>query len=125
MGFFDLFQKRPGAAGEAAACRYLKKRGFVLLEKNWRRKSGEIDLIMKDGECLVVVEVKSRAKNPHLPPEVNVGVKKQKKLIALARRYLSEQKLEDAALRFDVVSVTGAGQRTPEIVHFEDAFRVK
>ena len=63
FSFLKFFRKKPsmGEAGERLAERFLKKKGYRLVERNWRRKAGEVDLLMQDGEVLVVVEVKSRA----------------------------------------------------------------
>lgn len=80
--------------------------GFELLEKNYRRKTGEIDLIMRDGAYLVFAEVKYRKKSRTGFPEEAVTYGKQQKIIRTAQWYLAEHKLaEDTPCRFDVISI--------------------
>lgn len=79
-----------------------------LLARNYRTRRGEIDLIMADGETIVFIEVRSRARTGFLHPAGSVGARKRERLLLAAQHYLQRQRLLDsAACRFDVVSVTG------------------
>lgn len=109
-----------GKLGEEIASKSLKKAGFVILETNWRFKSLEIDIIAKDGDFIVVVEVKTRKSDVFGAPEVFVDRKKQRFLIKAINEYVTQRKLENE-IRFDIVSVVyGNGQGTVE--HIKDAF---
>jgi putative endonuclease len=112
-----------GPWGEKQAERYLKKRGFRLLERNFRCQSGEIDLIMLDQEqTLVFVEVKTRADEAFSAVESVITQAKKTRMIRAARYFLSTQRIQDRPLRFDVVCVIrGQGPR-PEIRYYDTAF---
>lgn len=108
-----------GAYGEARALAYLRQKGYALLARNCRYGHKEIDLIMQDGDCIVFVEVKTRRSDRFGAAREAVDARKQQNLIAAARMYLQQGKL-DVSARFDVVEVdTGAGR----ITHLVDAFQ--
>ena len=108
-----------GGCFEQAACVYLQQKGYRLRTANFRIRSGEIDLIMEDGETLVFVEVKYRSAGTYGYGEEHVDRRKQKTIINVAKVYLLREGLYDkCACRFDVVSIDGAGQFT----HYENAF---
>jgi putative endonuclease len=109
-----------GASGEAIAARYLQNHGYRLLERNWRCGAGEIDIIGWRDQTCVFVEVKSSYKLGVFAPEARVRQRKQAKLRKLARIYLKRQK-QDAACRFDVISVWWENDE-PQLKHFENAF---
>jgi putative endonuclease len=110
-----------GRCGEDMAWEYLRKRGYKILERNYRCRYGEIDLIAKDGETIVFVEVKSRRSAAFGEPEASVGLAKQKKISTVALCYLEEKYLHDQPARFDVVSIlTVAGEQ--KILLIRDAF---
>lgn len=94
-----------GKAGEALACNYLKKCGYHILARNYRTKMGEIDIVARDGACLVFVEVKTRQSYAYGLPEESVNNKKMHKLTRLAQLYIRNKRLYDAEARFDIVSV--------------------
>jgi len=91
--------------GEFIACRYLKKIGYVILEKNYRSRYGEIDIIAEDRESLCFVEVKSRKNTHYALPEEYVDKRKQKRLLKTSMIYLSDRGKSDIDRRFDVVLV--------------------
>jgi putative endonuclease len=93
-----------GAAGEAQALTYLKQKGLFLVERNFRSKNGEIDLIMRDGETLVFVEVRARADGRHGGAAASVTHVKQKRLIRTAQRYLQGLNTLPPC-RFDVIAI--------------------
>ncbi len=109
-----------GIQGEEYASQYLQMQGYEFLGANVRCGRSEIDLIFKDGNILVFVEVKTRKDSVLVEPEDSVGIKKQNMMIRGAELYLEEMALENE-IRFDIVSVilTPGGYR---IKHFKDAF---
>ena len=117
-------RRRQGAAGEAEAARFLEQAGYQILERNYRTRAGEIDLIARKGNLLVFVEVKMRSSEAFGRPEEAIDSRKQKKIIEIAQVYLAEHPCAAQDIRFDVIALTsrGAGRH---IEHFEDAFRVE
>ncbi len=112
-----------GDMGERAAERYLKNKGYSVVERNYRCRSGEIDIIARDGKYIVFAEVKTRSINSVDRPGAWVDRKKQKKVITAAYVYLEENDTE-LQPRFDVVeivydNVTGM---IISVEHIEDAF---
>jgi putative endonuclease len=99
-------RQREGQAGEDAALAYLSARGLTLAERNFRCKSGEIDLIMRDGESLVFVEVRCRAGTAFGGAAASVGVAKQARLVAAAQQFLQRFR-HPPPCRFDVVAIDG------------------
>ncbi len=113
-----------GIAAESEACRYLETRGLVLLERNFRCRGGEIDLIMRDGRCVALVEVRLRSDPRFGGAAGSVDWRKQQRLIVAARYLLLVRPpLRSLPLRFDVVSLepASAGYRIDWI---KDAFRL-
>ena len=95
-----------GKTGEAAAARFLERRGLVILARNLRSRLGEIDLVARDGPTLVFVEVKARRGMPGDPPEAAVDARKRARLSRLALGYLAARRLGERSCRFDVVGVS-------------------
>lgn len=95
-----------GQDGEDQALVYLKKQGLMLVERNFRCKAGEIDLIMQHGETLVFVEVRKRADTRHGGAAASITPAKQRKLIRAAQFYLLRYRMPPAC-RFDVVAIDG------------------
>jgi putative endonuclease len=116
-----LSNRRSGAWGEELALRYLTKRGYELVERNYRTRYGELDLILRHEDTLVFVEVKLRRGLGFGDPLEAVTPRKQAAIRALAERYLSDRKPDFEAIRFDVVGIL-VGDGTRRIVHVEDAF---
>ncbi len=110
-------KRKNGAQGEAEARAYLEKKGAKILEMNWRRPTGEIDIIARLGGTLLFVEVKRRATLRFGRPAEAVDRAKQAHILRTAALYLQEHRLEDAPLRFDVIEVLPDGIR-----HIEAAF---
>jgi len=101
----DTRKINTGKEGEKIAVEFLKKNGYGIIAVNYRCPIGEIDIVARDKNELVFVEVKARKSNAMGYPEQAVGVKKQKKISQLALWYLQEKKLNDARARFDVVAI--------------------
>lgn len=113
-----------GRRGEALAARELRRRGYVILERRWRCRLGEIDLVARDGEVLVVVEVKARSRSDYGPPIDAVDRAKRRKLEQLARAYLQAKKLSNVSVRFDLVGVTFSEDEKPRVDVYPDALRL-
>ncbi|WP_207433412.1 YraN family protein [Sabulibacter ruber] len=109
-----------GQLGEQAAEAYLAQNGYLVLEKNYRYKRAEVDLIVTKDKVLVLVEVKTRSTNAFGFPEEAVSTRKEA-MLQLAADYYIEQRQWQHDVRFDVISILWrSGQ--PEIMHIEDAF---
>ena len=110
-----------GRDAELRAGEFLEGHGLVVLARNFRCRQGEIDLVLRDGDTVVVAEIRYRADNAFGTPAETVDGRKQMKLIACALRFLqTHPALARAPLRFDVVAVAGGGSR---IEWIRDAFR--
>jgi putative endonuclease len=96
---------RTGKRGEDIAVAYLKKKGYEVLERNYRCLFGEVDIIAKDGDSIVFVEVKSRRSERFGEPQMAVGLEKQRKMSRISLKYLEEKRLYPCNARFDVVAV--------------------
>ena len=106
-----------GKKCEKLVCDYLKKKKYKILEMNYANAIGEIDIIAKDKNTIVFVEVKFRQSAAYGYPMEAVDVRKQNKIRRVAAIYLKKNSLFDEAIRFDVLSVLGE-----EITHIENAF---
>jgi putative endonuclease len=107
-----------GRYGEELAARHLLEDGFVVLERNWRCDAGEIDILARDGDVLVVCEVKTRSSLRHGSPFEAVTERKLHRLERLGIRWMRERRVRPASMRVDVVSVlrTPAGRSVIEHV---------
>ena len=100
-----LNNRAKGRDGEALAEEYLTVRGYDILEKNYRNRFGEIDIIALDGKTLVFIEVKTRNTNSHGIPADSVDARKQGRLGRVALSYISDKKIVNRPCRFDVLSI--------------------
>lgn len=113
------FLGHPGRRGEEAAADFLVAKGYELVQRSYRGGGGEIDLVLRDGECLVFVEVKTvEGGAGDERPEERVDRAKRRRLTAAARAYMAAR---DGEARFDVVAVELAGEQ-PRLHHIENAF---
>lgn len=110
-----------GKSGELLAAAYLEQKQYQILEFNWRFSRAEVDLIAKDGEILVFVEVKTRSYDYYGPAEAFVTAHKETMMIDAAHVYMEKIK-HDWAIRFDVIGVLLHADGKHEISHIEDAF---
>ncbi len=115
----NFYKKLLGKLGEGKAEKYLKKKGYKILERNYKNKIGEVDLIAQDGEYLVFIEVKTRSSEKYGMPSEAVNREKQRKYGLLAKSYLSFNDKLDSPVRFDVIEI-----ENNEINHILDAFWV-
>lgn len=110
-----------GRRGEDVAVEFLSGKGYRVIERNYRCRQGEIDIIAKDGTALVFIEVKTRSSDRFGPPASAVDTAKQGRMAHAALKYMTDKGLSDAEARFDVVSVvvSGTGHKAEVI---RDAF---
>ncbi len=113
-----------GQKGEDIAVGFLERAGYKVLDRNFRCRNGEIDIIALDGKSIVFVEVKTRNKENFGPPKLAVNWRKQKQLIKVALTYLKQKRLMDRPARFDVVGIIIRGDKEEEIELVKDAFGV-
>ncbi len=112
-----------GDEGERLAARYLRRQGYKILARRYRTSLGELDLIARDGDCIVFVEVKTRRDIQAGEPHEAVDARKQAQLTRLALAFLKRYRLLEHRARFDVVSIVWEGNsREPKIVHYRNAF---
>lgn len=115
--------KSLGARGEAAAARFLKRRGYIIVGRSERDRIGEIDLVAVDGQTVVFVEVKTRRHHESGHPAEAVDDDKQHRITRTALSYLRRHDLLENAARFDVVAVTWPdGEKKPAFQHYKNAF---
>lgn len=112
--------REKGEAGERLALKYLKDKGYNILDVNYTCKLGEIDIIAETWGILVFIEVKLRTGLAHGYPREAVGFKKQKKIRLCAQSYIAFKKLYSMDCRFDVIEIIIKGKT--EITHIENAF---
>ncbi len=115
-------KRRKGGFGEQMALEMLLKTGMKLLEKNFRCRLGEVDLILRDKETLVFVEVKLRKNTSHGIAAQAVNFAKQKKIIRVAQYYLQRSGLKNPFVRFDVVGVEKMPSGEWNCIHYRHAF---
>jgi putative endonuclease len=113
-------RRKLGNEGEDLAARFLKGVGYKILERQFRTKFGEIDLVAKDGREIVFVEVKTRQTLEFGHPEEAVHPVKLAHMSASGEGYLSEKRIESAAHRYDVVAITWPEGQDPEILHLKN-----
>jgi putative endonuclease len=109
-----------GNIGEDLAEKHLRSLGYEILERNWHFGKNEIDIIAKDGNTIVIVEVKTRKSSYFGEPEVFVTRSKQRSLIIAANGYMLKKNI-DLEARFDIISVTYSGN-SYNIKQIKDAF---
>jgi len=111
-----------GRTGEDAAVQYLLQRGYCILERNYRCRFGEIDLVARDGDTLTFIEVKTRRSRTFGPAAAAVTHTKQRHLIKASQMYMVQHGKRDDLCRFDVVTIDMDGQES-RIELIKDAFQ--
>jgi putative endonuclease len=112
---------RPGRSGEDLACAHLESRGYAVLARNYRSRSGELDVVARTAGTTVFVEVKERRSASHGRGFESVTGPKRQRIVRAARQYAAAHGLLESPLRFDVISIDWQDGR-PEIRHDEGAF---
>ena len=113
--------KSLGSKGEELAVRFLKHNGYRILERNFRCRVGEIDVVACEGDTICFVEVKSRHSEDYGGPESGLTKRQERRIVNAALFYLSRRRAETADCRFDVVSIVMA-EPEPQIELFQGAF---
>jgi putative endonuclease len=115
---------RRGALGEKAAKQHLQQRGLKFLTANFRSERGEIDLIFRDVDCLVFVEVKTRSSEEWTRPAAAVNARKKRLLSQTALDYLRRLKNPQVKIRFDIVEVLLKDGAVNEVRHLPNTFPI-
>lgn len=113
----NFYKKFLGRVGEEKAAEFLRAKGYEIVKTNYRSHFGEVDIIAKDGDTIVFVEVKTRSGDGYGAPSEAVDYKKREKYFRIATDYLMREGQSDANCRFDVVEIEKG-----EINHIFDAF---
>jgi putative endonuclease len=111
-----------GWRGEQLACDELERRGYAVIERRYRTRAGELDIVARDGDYFVFVEVKARSDRSFGDPEEAVTSQKQQKMVAMATDFLARNGLDEVPCRFDVVAINTEFD-PPRVVVLQDAFR--
>lgn len=112
-----------GQRGERHAAKYLKQKGYKVVTANYRCKYGEIDIIAKDADILIFIEVKTRTNTNFGGPAAAVDYRKQQQISKVAHHYLvTYHHNDDVDVRFDVICILSPKDRTTKIEHIIDAF---
>lgn len=110
-----------GNRGENAAVSFLKRHGLAILDRNYTFHHGEIDIVAKDGNEIVFIEVKTRRTTGFGAPEESVTPLKQSMIRRTAEGYVAEKNLENVSCRFDVIAIQ-IGEGMAHVTHFRNAF---
>ena len=118
-------RRAQGDAAEERACRHLDRSGFTIVERNFRTRGGEIDIVARKGDLLVFVEVRSRGDAGFGTPEASVTPAKRRRIVSAARGYLSTVPPSTwREARFDVIAIEGSGDAAV-LRHYPAAFDAK
>lgn len=114
-------QQKIGKLGEDTATAYLESLGYEILERNWRFRRAEIDIICKEKNILIFVEVKAKSYTFYGAPEESISAYKEGLIVDAASQYMVE-KNHEWEIRFDIISIVFDKNLVPKIAHFKDAF---
>ena len=112
-------RKKLGNRGEKIAAKFLRKQGYQIIEKNYRSRLGEIDIVAKEDESIVFVEVKTRCSTDFGLPEEALSYDKRRRLSKLALGYLAHRRIKDTNCRFDVVSILMDNKKVSKVKHIK------
>ena len=115
-------RQRLGSAGEELACAELERLGYAVIERNYRTRSGEIDIVAADADTIVFVEVKTKTDGSFGDPVEEVTPQKQRQILSMGEWYSTCCLQPDTPCRFDVVGVDLSAM-PPKITIYQDAFR--
>jgi putative endonuclease len=110
-----------GIAGEDLACAELRRRGYAILDRRYRTRFGEIDIIARDGPAIVFVEVKARVSGDFGGGAAAITAWKQRRIAEMARDYLARRNLHECPCRFDVVAID-FDEAQPRVTVYPNAF---
>jgi len=111
--------QRIGKWGEEAAAEFLVQRGYVIIAQNFRTPYGEIDIVARQGDITIFLEVKTRTSNTMGLPEASITPRKRQHMISAAEYYAAEGEIDH--WQIDVVSIEGTPGKEPKITYFENA----
>ena len=118
-------RKEVGAKGEKLAAKFLKRKGYRIIHRNYKCKLGEIDIVAEQDRTIVFVEVKTRRTQEFGPPQYAITAAKKGQISRVAMFYIRDRKLVDQSCRFDVIGITFPPEsRRPRIEHIENAFQL-
>ena len=117
-----IARQRLGLHGEQLACEELERLGYRIVERRYRTRAGELDIVAKHGDYLVFVEVKARSDRSFGDPEEAVTMQKQQRIVSMASDYLARNNLQNVPCRFDVVTINTETD-PPVVAVIDDAFR--
>lgn len=109
-----------GQTGEDLAVCYLENQGYTIVERNYRNRIGEIDIIARDGECLVFIEVKTRSNRRFGSPFDAVDFRKQQQISRVALAFMTQHRFGEVPVRFDVIGVHL--EESPRVELIKNAF---
>jgi putative endonuclease len=112
-----MSEQRLGPLGEQVAASYLERAGYVVLDRNWRDRTCEIDIVARDGDTLVFVEVKTRRSKRHGSPAEAVTGRKLEQMRRGAVAWLARHRVSCGGIRLDVVSVVVPASGVPDVSH--------
>ena len=115
-------RQRLGMEGETLATELLEKLGYTIIQRRYRTRFGEIDIVSEDGGTVVFVEVKTKTDCSFSDPVESVTKQKQRRLVSMAEQYASYHRLDNTPCRFDVITVD-TSVAPVRITHYKDAFR--
>jgi putative endonuclease len=117
------YRQRVGEAAENIAVGFLGSQGLEILKRNFRRRFGELDIIARRGDVLIVAEVRTRASNRYGGAAASVDIRKQRRLIRTASQFLQQHRnLAHLRVRFDVITVSDIDNKNPRIDWIQHAF---
>ena len=117
-------RQRLGKFGEDLACRELERRGYAILARRYRRRGGELDIVARDGQTVVFVEVKTREGCDYGAGGESVTLRKRRRMANGALDYLTRHRLGECPCRFDVVSID-VSREPPNLELYQNAFDVQ
>jgi putative endonuclease len=114
-----------GEQGEQRATEHLQRKGYTILERNFRSRGGEVDIVARDRDgCIVFVEVKTRRNLAYGLPQLAVTLRKQRQIAKGALTWLGRNRMHDRAARFDVIAVLLHDDAVHKIEHIVNAFEL-
>ena len=115
-------RKHLGQVAEALAVEYLTTQGYEIIDRNWRCRQGEVDIIVRSGSTLVFVEVRSASTAFLAGADASVTLTKQRRVCMAADLWLSRNESAQKDVQFDVIAVSHGKDNPPSLQHYEDAF---
>jgi len=125
LSFSDKSPRKLGSEAERTAVGYLQRRRWRILDTNYHTRQGEIDIIARDGDQLVFVEVKSSQKQTEWYAGNRIDLRKQKRMLLTARHYIASHEIPVGGIRFDAVIMVAKPNGEWSIEHIKDAFRIE